>query len=111
MAVRYLEGLVEVEDGLDRVFAGGNLSEARGGIAENVGADRCRLTGFKALDVEAKNLGAADVPMDPKAGFACFIPADWRKDHEQPTVGGCGACFLGELDLSLIHISEPTRPY
>ena len=67
-------------------------------------ADPAQITRLAQAAAEAASLGAGPVRIhDPGAGRSAYQPAPAAGFEDQPS----GA----DLVLSLIHISEPTRPY
>ena len=47
----------------------------------------------------------------PRLRVAFRTPADWGADYRDVVFPGAGGITLAGWHLSLIHISEPTRPY
>ena len=64
--------------------------------------DNCALTGTH-IGCDSTHCGACTVLLDGTAVKACTIFAVQVADREIMTIEG--------MELSLIHISEPTRPY
>lgn len=102
-------GLVDVEDGLDEVVAGGDLREVAGGEADSGLVNRDRLVGGDCISVNAEGLlggaerevlelvlivGGDDVRGELEAGFCGGVSGEEDDEMAVEGFGGGGdGCF------------------
>ena len=101
MPVRDVERLVQVQHGLHRVFAGGDVAQALGRVPEHRGVEDDRRVGAQAVDVDTEHLRALDGGAHLEARLALVpvpAPVMWGEEQEQASVRGLGAGVGGETD-------------
>ena len=71
---------------------------------------------YHETDFAMRFVGALEGVLDPVAAVLDALPAHFSPDYAPPAMIELLSAWLGvetdeALELSLIHISEPTRPY
>ena len=98
MAVGPVEGLIPVQDGLDRVLPGRDQPEPLHGEAEHRVTDDGLRTGSQTFDIDPEHLLArgAHVHLEPGLTFVAL-----RHDQDDPTVLGFVSQGVGKGDGEL----------
>ena len=97
MAVGAVKRLVALEQGLDLVRTGGDLREAHGGIAQDVGREHGLLAGLPAVDLDAEDLLAVETDVaDLESRLLALVRREEQEDAAVERAGDVVRAAVGD---------------